>query len=41
VQAELTDADGKSGGTGAYKWLFKGYSPATPCCQGPGVRATN
>lgn len=29
VQAELTGADGKSGGTGAYKWLFKGYTPAT------------
>jgi DNA-binding beta-propeller fold protein YncE len=29
VQAELTGADGKSGGTGAYKWVFKGYSPAT------------
>jgi len=28
VQAELTGADGKSGGTGAYKWVFKGYSPA-------------
>ena len=27
-------ADGKSGGTGAYKWVFKGYSPATRCCQG-------
>ena len=41
VQAELTGADGKSGGTGAYKWVFKGYSPATKCCQGPGVRAAN
>ena len=39
VQAELTGADGKSGGTGAYKWIFKGYSPATQCCSGPGVRA--
>jgi DNA-binding beta-propeller fold protein YncE len=28
VQAELTGADGKSGGTGAYKWVFKGYTPA-------------
>jgi DNA-binding beta-propeller fold protein YncE len=41
VQAELTGADGKSGGTGAYKWIFKGYSPATQCCSGPGVRAAN
>ena len=29
VQAELTGADGRSGGTGAYKWVFKGYTPAT------------
>lgn len=28
VQAELTGADGKSGGTGAYKWVFKGYTPS-------------
>jgi len=41
VQAELTGADGKSGGTGAYKWVFKGYSPATKCCQGGGRPATN
>ena len=41
VQAELTGADGKSGGTGAYKWVFKGYSPATKCCRGGGVHATN
>ncbi|MGA2364454.1 MAG: hypothetical protein ABSG12_03030 [Steroidobacteraceae bacterium] len=34
VQAELTGADGKSGGTGAYKWVFKGFSPATKCCEG-------
>src|SRR5437879_199764 len=35
VQAELAGADGKSGGAGAYKFVFKGYSPATPCppCQ--------
>ncbi len=39
VQAELTGADGKSGGTGAYKWVFKGYAPTTTCCQ-PGVHAT-
>ena len=31
VQAELTGADGKSGGTGAYKFTFKGYSPAVKC----------
>jgi hypothetical protein len=24
----------QSGGTGAYEWVFKGYSPATRCCQG-------
>ena len=41
VQAELTGADGKSGGTGAYKWVFKGYAPATKCCQGGGRPATN
>jgi hypothetical protein len=39
VQAELTGADGKSGGTGAYKWTFKGYSPVTKCCQVTGVHA--
>ncbi len=39
VQAELTGADGSSGGTGAYKFVFKGYSPATKCCQGGGVHA--
>lgn len=39
VQAELTGADGSSGGTGAYKFVFKGYSPATNCCQGTGVHA--
>ena len=35
VQTELTGADGRSGGTGAYKFLFKGYTPATTCppCQ--------
>ena len=35
VQAELTGADGNSGGTGAYKFVFKGYSPVTSCppCQ--------
>jgi DNA-binding beta-propeller fold protein YncE len=35
VQAELTGPDGKSGGTGAYKFLFKGYTPETKCppCQ--------
>jgi hypothetical protein len=40
VQAELTGADGKSGGTGAYKWVLKGYSPLTKCCQAVGVHAT-
>ena len=40
VQAELTGADGKSGGAGAYKWTFKGYSPTTKCCQATGVHAT-
>jgi hypothetical protein len=39
VQAELTGADGASGGTGAYKFVFKGYSPATKCCHGGGVHA--
>ena len=39
VQAEVTGADGKSGGTGAYKWVLKGYSPAAKCCTGPGVHA--
>ena len=41
VQAELTGADAVSGGTGAYKFLFKGYSPATKCCQGGGVHGFN
>jgi len=41
VQAELTGADGASGGTGAYKFVFKGYSPVTKCCQGGGVQAVN
>jgi len=31
VQADLTGADGKSGGAGAYKFLFKGYSPRNTC----------
>jgi DNA-binding beta-propeller fold protein YncE len=34
VQAELTGADGKSGGTPAFKWVLKGYSSTTKCCQG-------
>ena len=29
VQADVTGADGKSGGTGAYKWVWKGYGPST------------
>jgi DNA-binding beta-propeller fold protein YncE len=35
VQADLTGANGKSGGAGAYKFVFKGYSPKTTCppCQ--------
>jgi NHL repeat len=33
VQAELTGADGKSGGAGAYKFVFRGYAPAKECCQ--------
>jgi DNA-binding beta-propeller fold protein YncE len=37
VQAELTGADGASGGTGAYKFVFKGYSPVTKCCKGVDV----
>jgi DNA-binding beta-propeller fold protein YncE len=44
VQAELTGADGKSGGTGAYKFIFKGYSPATSCppsCQSTGSSSNN
>ena len=41
VQAELTGADGKSGGAGAQKFVFTGYSPVTECCQGGGVHATN
>ncbi len=39
VQAELTGADGKSGGAGAYRFLFKGYSAAQKCCKGDGTRA--
>jgi hypothetical protein len=41
VQAELAGADGSGGGTGAYKFTFKGYSPVTQCCQGEGVRDDN
>jgi hypothetical protein len=41
VQAELTGADGRSGGTGAYKWVFRGYAPATKCCQGAGVKPSS
>jgi hypothetical protein len=35
VQAELAGADGKSGGAGAYKFVFRGYSSVTTCppCQ--------
>jgi NHL repeat len=31
VQADLTGADGKSAGAGAYKFVFKGYSLRNPC----------
>jgi len=31
VQAELSGADGHSGGAGAYKFTFKGYSPKVLC----------
>jgi DNA-binding beta-propeller fold protein YncE len=31
VQAELSGADGHSGGAGAYKFTFKGYSPKVSC----------
>jgi DNA-binding beta-propeller fold protein YncE len=31
VQAELSGADGHSGGAGAYKFTFKGYAPKVPC----------
>jgi hypothetical protein len=37
VQTELVGPDGKSGGTGAYKFLFKGYSPVSAC---PPCRST-
>ena len=42
VQAELTGAeghDGQTGGAGAYKWVFTGYSPAARCCSGDGYHA--
>lgn len=39
VQAELTGADGKGGVAGAYKLVFKGYTPVTKCCQGAAVQA--
>jgi len=31
VQAELSGADGHSGGAGAYKFTFKGYAPKVSC----------
>jgi hypothetical protein len=31
VQAELSGADGHSGGAGAYKFTFKGYAPRVSC----------
>jgi DNA-binding beta-propeller fold protein YncE len=43
VQTELTGADGKSGGTGAYRFVFKGYTPAVTCppCQSTRVDVPN
>ena len=44
VQAELTGAeghDGETGGTGAYKFVLKGYSPTTKCCDGTGFHHTD
>jgi hypothetical protein len=41
VQAELTGPDGKSGGTPAFKWTLKGYSPSTKCCSGGRTSAGN
>ena len=42
VQAELTGAEGKdTGGVGALKFTFKGYSPATKCCAGGAYHAVN
>jgi DNA-binding beta-propeller fold protein YncE len=41
AQADVVGADGKSEGTGAYKYNLKSYSPRTQCCSGAGVRATN
>ena len=33
VQAEPSGGDGQNAHIGAYKFVFKGYSPATACCQ--------
>jgi len=34
TKADVTGADvAHNGGTGAYKFAFKGYAPRTPCCQ--------
>jgi hypothetical protein len=41
AQADLIGADGRSEGRGAYRYVLKGYSPATPCCAGSGPPATN
>ena len=43
VQTELTGADGKSGGTGAYRFVFKGYTPTVTCppCQSTRVDVPN
>jgi DNA-binding beta-propeller fold protein YncE len=40
VQADTTGLDGKTPNSfGAYRWKFKGYSPAAKCCVGEGVHA--
>jgi DNA-binding beta-propeller fold protein YncE len=41
AQADVVGPDGNSEGTGAYKYLLKGYSPRAECCTGPGVHAIN
>ena len=40
VQAELAGADGKSGGAGAYKFVFKGYARAAKCPPCESTRST-
>jgi hypothetical protein len=41
AQADVVGPDGNSEGTGAYKYLLKGYSSKAECCTGPGVHAIN